>query len=61
MEYWTAGDEEYTRGKQTLNKWVPEKLGDKDHPFTDENVQMMIEHVRNQLNYAHTLKEDIEK
>ena len=36
------------REQQTYNKWVPERQGDKKHPFSEENLKMMLERIQEQ-------------
>ena len=49
------------RDKRTLNYQVPEKRGDKDNPFTEENFQKMVENVKKQETYVRDTKKELEQ
>lgn len=49
------------REQQTYNKWVPEKQGDKEHPFSKENLKMMLERIQEQRDRKIELEKELAK
>ena len=55
---WGADTE---RQRQSYNKWIPEEQGDKEHPFSKENFQKMLERLQEQKNRKKELETELAK
>ena len=49
------------RQRQSYEKWVPEEQGDKEHPFSEENLQIMLKRFQEQRDKKIELEKELVK